>query len=142
MKKYLFIFVIVLINAKSNHFYKLNRNFNLTETKLVSTIETGLAPNNKLSVHSATWYYMHGHMTASGERFHKDSLTAAYNFAKFGEILKVTNLSNGLSVLVKVTDRMNNKQKNRIDLSRCAFDSIANLSSGRISVSVEELIEN
>jgi rare lipoprotein A len=89
--------------------------------------------------HSATWYNMHGHKTASGEIFHKDSLTAAYNFSKLGSYLRVTNVSSGLRVIVKVSDRMGNRSKNHIDLSKCAFDSIANPKCGRIKVIVEEL---
>ena len=85
----------------------------------------------------ATWYNLHGNKTASGERFHKDSLTAAYNFVKLGTYLKVTNISNEESVIVKVTDRMGNKTANRIDLSISAFDSIANLSSGKAKVLIE-----
>lgn len=95
----------------------------------------------KDGIHSATWYNMHGSMTASGQRFHKDSLTAAYNFSKLGSYLRVTNVNDNLSVIVKVTDRMGNKSKYHIDLSKCAFDSIANPSSGRIKVTIEEVIK-
>ena len=87
--------------------------------------------------HIATWYNLHGNRTASGERFHKDSLTAAYNYVKLGTYLKVTNINNEESVIVKVTDRMGNKTPNRIDLSISAFDSIANLSSGKAKVMIE-----
>jgi rare lipoprotein A len=92
---------------------------------------------NESTTHIATWYNLHGNRTASGERFHKDSLTAAYNFVKLGTYLKVTNISNEESVIVKVTDRMGNKTANRIDLSISAFDSIANLSSGKVKVIIE-----
>ena len=71
--------------------------------------------------------------------FHKDSLTAAYNNAKFGTYLKVTNLNNNESIIVKVTDRMGNKTPNRIDLSLCAFDSISPPSAGRLRVKLEEI---
>jgi rare lipoprotein A len=90
-------------------------------------------------IHSATWYNLHNHYTASGEKFHKDSLTAAYNHAEFGTYLKVTNISNNESIIVKVTDRMGNKSANRIDLSLCAFDSISPPSAGRLKVKLEEV---
>ena len=92
---------------------------------------------NESTTHIATWYNLHGNRTASGERFHKDSLTAAYNYVKLGTYLKVTNINNEESVIVKVTDRMGNKTPNRIDLSISAFDSIANLSSGKVKVMIE-----
>jgi len=88
-------------------------------------------------IHTATWYNLHGNRTASGDRFHKDSLTAAYNFLKLGSYLRITNLSNYKSIVVKVNDRMGIKTSNRIDLSKCAFDSIASIGSGRIKVKVE-----
>ncbi len=93
----------------------------------------------KGSVHSATWYNPHGARTASGNIFHKDSLTAAYNFCKMGSYLKVTNIDDSSSIIVKVTDRMGYKGSNHIDLSKCAFDSIGNPKSGRIRVIVEEV---
>jgi rare lipoprotein A len=88
-------------------------------------------------VNTATWYNLHGNITASGERFHRDSLTAAYNFCELGTYLRVTNISNNESVIVKVNDRMGYKGENHIDLSKCAFDSIGNISSGKIKVKIE-----
>lgn len=88
-------------------------------------------------VNTATWYNLHGNRTASGERFHQDSLTAAYNFCELGTYLRVTNISNNESVIVKVNDRMGYKGRNHIDLSKCAFDSIGNIGSGRIKVKIE-----
>jgi rare lipoprotein A len=48
---------------------------------------------------------LHGRRTASGERFNKNAMTAAHRTAPFGSMLRVTNLSNGRSVLVRVNDR-------------------------------------
>ncbi len=96
----------------------------------------------KGGIHSATWYNPHGARTASGLRFHKDSLTCAYNFTRMHTLLKVTNVVTNEFIIVKVIDRMGNKSKNHIDLSKCAFDSIGNPKSGRIKVIVEEVINN
>ena len=87
----------------------------------------------------ATWYDMHGSLTASGARMHRDSLTAAYNSVPLNTILKVTNPANDKSCVVKVTDRMGNKTSNRIDLSHKAFGVIANHKQGRIKVIVIKL---
>lgn len=113
-----------------------------TTTKIIKSSIKIIRPEEKIEtsyeqIHSATWYNLHNHYTASGEKFHKDSLTAAYNYEEFGTYLKVTNLSNNESIIVKVIDRMGNKSPNRIDLSISAFDSIANLSSGKAKVTVE-----
>jgi rare lipoprotein A (peptidoglycan hydrolase) len=117
----------------------VNSDVNHTTTELEIEKDTSVFIK-KGGIHSATWYNPHGARTASGLRFHKDSLTCAYNFTKMYSILKVTNPITNQSVYVKVTDRMGNKSSNHIDLSKCAFDSIGNPSSGRIKVIVEEVI--
>jgi len=87
----------------------------------------------------ATWYDMHGSKTASGTRMHRDSVTAAYNSVPLYTKLKITNLNNGKSCIVVVTDRMGNKSPNRIDLSYRAFGELANHNQGRIKVTVIKL---
>ena len=84
-----------------------------------------------------------GVWTASGERFNHDDLTAAMWGVKFGTRVKVTNIDNGKSVIVRINDRGPSKKlvkKGRIiDLSKGAFKSIANLKRGIINVKVEVL---
>jgi rare lipoprotein A len=87
----------------------------------------------------ATWYDMHGALTASGTRMHRDSLTAAYNSVPLHTKLMVTNPINNKSCIVTVTDRMGNKTPNRIDLSYKAFGEIANHNQGRITVNIIKL---
>src|SRR5579885_991709 len=55
----------------------------------------------------ASWYGpgFYGHKTASGERFTKRSLTCAHRNLPFGSKIKVTNLDNDKSVIVRVNDR-------------------------------------
>jgi len=88
---------------------------------------------------SATWYNMHGAKTASGERMHRDSLTAAYNSKPFGTRLEVTNIENLKVCTVRVTDRMGNNSPGKIDLSYAAFGKIAIHGQGRIKVKVKEI---
>lgn len=68
---------------------------------------------------TASYYGQHwtGRLTASGERFHADSLTAAHKYFKFGTILKVTNTINDSVCYVKVNDRLPKSSKFIIDLS-------------------------
>jgi len=141
----LFITLIFQKSGKESVVNKIDKSVIIdtkTTTKIIKSSIKIIRPEEKIKtsfdeIHSATWYNLHNHYTASGERFHKDSLTAAYNHAEFGTYLKVTNISNNESIIVKVTDRMGNKSANRIDLSLCAFDSIANLSSGKAKVIIE-----
>ena len=139
--------IFILFSRKTNEIVYVNKQISRSEIvipKIITIIKPiGVSkkeePENSYETHCATWYNLHGHRTASGEVFHRDSLTAAYNFAKFGAYLKVTNVKNKESVIVKVTDRMGNKTVNRIDLSISAFDSIAPTSTGRLIVTIEEI---
>jgi rare lipoprotein A len=77
---------------------------------------------------------------ANGHLFSDDKLTCATRLYNLGTILRVTNISNGKSVIVKVTDRIGKRfAQTRIDLSKSAFQSIADLKQGVIPVSVEEV---
>lgn len=78
-----------------------------------------------------------GARTASGEKVHHDSLTCAHRSYPFGTILKVTNLSNNKSVLVKVTDRGPFGRGRIIDLSYAAAKEIGMLAQGIASVKIE-----
>ena len=123
----------VILNVKS-----VNKPIEIYEKSKVRIIKPTPSAVVKLEdINTATWYNSHGNTTASGEMFHRDSLTAAYNFCKLGTHLRVTNISNNQSVIVKVNDRMGYKGRNHIDLSKCAFDSIGNIGSGRIKVKIE-----
>ena len=50
-------------------------------------------------------YYKSGKKTANGERFNPNGYTAAHRTLKFGTRVKVTNLRNGQSVVVRINDR-------------------------------------
>lgn len=75
--------------------------------------------------------------TASGERYNHSLKTAAHNKIPFGSSVKVTNKNNGKSVVVKVNDRGPFAKGRVIDLSKSAFSSIGNPTSGVINVSIE-----
>jgi len=76
--------------------------------------------------------------TASGEVFDPEALTCAIWDWPLGAYLRVVNLQNGYSVVVKVNDRGPAKRLHRlIDLSRRAFSEIAPLKEGVIRVRVE-----
>jgi len=84
----------------------------------------------------ATYYGQHwtGRLTASGERFHADSLTAAHKHFKFGTILKVKNLNNDSVCYVKVNDRLPKSSSILIDLSYGTAKKLNFLKKGVISV--------
>ncbi|MCF6437737.1 septal ring lytic transglycosylase RlpA family protein [Pseudoalteromonas sp. MMG022] len=75
--------------------------------------------------------------TASGERFNQLAKTAAHRTLPFGSKVRVTNVSNGKSTVVKVNDRGPFIEGRIIDLSRSAFSDIADTSVGVIEVEIE-----
>jgi rare lipoprotein A len=81
----------------------------------------------------------HNKKTASGELYKSNANTAAHMALPFGAMVRVTNLANGKSVVVKVNDRGNFPRGRIIDLSKAAFSSIGNLRSGLIKVKLEVL---
>jgi rare lipoprotein A len=81
---------------------------------LLSFISSSPEYKGTASYYGQNWT---GRLTASGERFHVDSLTAAHKYFKFGTILKVTNTINDSVCYVKVNDRLPKSSKFIIDLS-------------------------
>lgn len=76
--------------------------------------------------------------TANGDIFNPKELTCASWYYPFNTTLKVTNLSTGDFVIVRVNDRGPNKRLGRlIDLTKSAFNQIADINIGLIQVRVE-----
>jgi hypothetical protein len=85
-------------------------------------------------------FYAHefaGRRTASGERFNPEALTAAHRTLPMGTRVRVTNLRNGQSVIVRITDRGPFKKGRIIDLSLAAARVIGMVRSGVAQVKLE-----
>ena len=81
---------------------------------------------------------MQGKAVASGEKYDKDALTAAHRTLPLGTMVKVTNLKNNKSVVVKVNDRgPHGSNKRIIDLSRRAAQELDMIQDGKAQVRVE-----
>jgi rare lipoprotein A len=76
-----------------------------------------------------------GRLTANGEIFSQKKMTAACNVLPFGTWIKVTNLKNGRSVVVRINDRLNHRMKRVVDLSKTAARKLGHL-DGLIKVKV------
>lgn len=89
----------------------------------------------------ASWYSdsFQGRKTASGEIFSQKKFTCASNRYKLGTWLRIINIHNGKSVVVKVNDRMSPKTKRIVDLTRVAAKQIGILGVGLTKVKVENL---
>jgi rare lipoprotein A len=78
-----------------------------------------------------------GRRTANGETFDQKKLTCACNVLPLGTWIKVTNLRNKRTVIVKINDRIHPKMKRVVDLSRAAAQKLGYISSGLTRVKVE-----
>ena len=87
----------------------------------------------------ATYYadYMHGKRCADGSVYNKNGFTCAHRTLPFGTVIKVTNLNNGLSTTVTVTDRGPFGKGLVIDLTRAAAQEIKMIASGVVPVTLE-----
>ena len=111
-----------------------------TSEKDKSVAETSSAVSTMATTGVASYYHnkFNGRKTASGEVFSNNKLTAAHRTYPFGTYLKVTNVANGKSVLVKVNDRGPFTKEKELDLSRKAFMDITdNPNKGNLQVNIE-----
>ena len=83
-----------------------------------------------------------GRKTATGEVFDNNKYTAASNTHKLGTYVKVTNLTNGEVVYVKVNDRMAANNHRLLDLTSQAASDLRFRNAGTTKVKVEPVSEN
>lgn len=111
-----------------------------TSEKDKSVAETSSIVSTMATTGVASYYHnkFNGRKTASGEVFSNNKLTAAHRTYPFGTYLKVTNVVNGKSVVVKVNDRGPFTKGKELDLSRKAFMDITdNPNKGNLQVNIE-----
>ena len=104
------------------------------ERGIVTAVQEGLV----------SWYgaAFHDRPTASGERFDSNDFTMAHPTLPFGTEVKVTNLRNGRSVVVRVNDRGPHVGQRIADLSRAAAAQIGMLKRGVVRARIEVLDAN
>ena len=119
----LFIFSVNGVNAQQKE-----------GSSIFSTIKKGIA----------SFYHdkFEGRKTATGEIFDNDKFTAASNTLKLGSYVKVTNVSNGQIIYVRVNDRMNKSNQRLIDLASVAAKKLKFEKNGIAKVKVEPVSEN
>lgn len=86
-------------------------------------------------------FYQHGVRTASGERFNSSDFTAAHRTLPFGARLKLVNLANGRSIVVRINDRGPFVRGRGLDLSRGAAIALGMLSTGIATLQVTRLVD-
>ena len=156
MKKAIIIFIGLILTffislpIEGNN-KKLADDLKQTENKIKTTedrddvydeeIKEELAKYSYFQTGTASFYggKWHGRKTANGEIFDTYKLTAAHKTLPFGTRVRVTNLSNGKSVVVRINNRGPYSKGRIIDLSQAAFSKIENMSKGVTKVKLEIL---
>lgn len=92
----------------------------------------------------ASWYggYFHGRLTANGEIYNQDDFTVAHRTLPFNTFLKVTNLENNKSVIVRVNDRGPYILPRNLDLSRTAARCLDSEHTGLVTYQAVILQQN
>jgi rare lipoprotein A len=101
--------------------------------------KTSGTPENPPQIGEASYYASSwdGKRSASGERYDEDELTAAHRTLPFGTRVKVTNLENHKTVIVRINDRGPYRKGRIIDVSRAAARQLDFLADGITKVRVE-----
>jgi len=100
------------------------------------------APEPSFTQTGLASFYGHAHdgkVTASGERFNPTAFTAAHRTLALGTQVRVTNLENGQSVTVKITDRGPFVRGRIIDISLAAAEALGMTGKGLARVRLEAL---
>ena len=118
-------FLVLLAGCTTTHYR--------SDPKLIGYTERGVA-----SFYAMKFLFR---KTSSGERFNQLALTAAHKTLPFGTRVRVTNLQNNRSVVVRINDRGPFIEGRIIDLSRYAFSRIGDTGTGLLDVMIEVVNE-
>ncbi|MGA7242345.1 MAG: septal ring lytic transglycosylase RlpA family protein [Terracidiphilus sp.] len=105
--------------------------------------QAAIKPHHRFFRGIASWYgsVFNGRKTASGETFNMYDMTACHPTLPFGSMVRVVNLRNRKSVVVRITDRgdLGNNNGRIIDLSYAAAERLQMTQAGLARVSLEVL---
>jgi rare lipoprotein A len=107
----------------------------------IQTAQQTFEEEKHIEVGQASWYgnKFHGQRTASGEPYSMDELTAAHPSLPFNTTVKVTNLENGYTTLVRINDRGPFVKGRIIDVSRAAARQLGFELKGIAQVKLETM---
>lgn len=126
----MFVSSIFAIETSANSYViKGQRYYPIAKSQVSGYVEKG----------KASWYggYFHGRKAANGSIYDVNKYTAAHKTLPFGTKVKVTNVKNGKSVNVVITDRGPFAKGKIIDLTPRAFNAIGNTRNGIMNVKIE-----
>ncbi len=100
------------------------------------TIDTPVASGSSRGVASYYGAKFHGRLTANGERFDQNAMTAAHRSLPFGTKVRVKHVRNSKEVVVRINDRGPFVDGRIIDLSRAAAEQLGMLTEGIATVDI------
>ena len=144
------LLISIICNSKKSIFFpvKSTENFALNTTKdkaklnskkpsLNKKVKQKLPQKGKASYYSDRYS---GRITANAERYNPNLLTAAHETLPLGKMVRVTNIANNQSVVVKINDRCDCRKHGRIiDLSKTAAEQLKMIDLGISRVKLEEI---
>lgn len=126
--------IVLIIKKRMQQMNDYLRRVALLLLLMTATVLTCAAQQRGKASYYA--HKFHGRITSSGRPYHRDSMFCAHRTYPFGTLLKVTNLRNKRSVIVKVVDRGPFAAGRIIDLSYAAAKELGMLRTGIATVSV------
>ncbi|MEO8231415.1 MAG: septal ring lytic transglycosylase RlpA family protein [Ignavibacteriota bacterium] len=128
-----FTAIVFLVGCSSSARYSksIDENEKKTDIRELGILETETG--------TASYYAdeFNGRKTSNGEIYDMNDFTAAHPSYPFNTMLKVTNLKNGMTVEVRINDRMPQFKKRIIDLSIAAAKKIEMINAGIQEVKIE-----
>jgi len=116
-------------------------NESVSVEKETITADRSLVNYVDMGTMKASWYGpgFHGQKTANGEKYDQMSFTAAHKSLKFGTLLKITNLRNKKTVVVRINDRGPYIDGRDLDLSKASALALGMVKRGVAKIKVEEI---
>ena len=108
---------------------------------LLNLTTSTYAKNKRVQIGKGSWYgkRFQGKRTANGERYNMYSYTAAHRTFPFNSMVKVTNLKNGRSIIVRINDRGPYHRGRIIDLSYLAAKKLGYAKKGVAKLKIKLL---
>ncbi|MEY3688989.1 MAG: hypothetical protein RIT37_551 [Bacteroidota bacterium] len=140
MYKFYFFIASVILSVSLFGFHQPRLQSNIYDDDSLFQ-DTNVIVTDTLIQGKASYYgsEFNGRKTANGEIYDETALTAAHRTLPFGTVLRVTNLRNGLSVIVRVNDRGPFHPNRVIDLSKNAAEEIDLIQYGVTDIEAEIL---
>jgi peptidoglycan lytic transglycosylase len=135
------LLLTLILTCCSNLLFAQNKAGKPGTEKNSTTPAARVKKTAKIQYGMASFYHnkFQGRKTSSGEAYDQDKMTAAHNGLPLNTWVRVTNIKNGRSVIVKINDRLHHRNERLVDLSRTAASQLGYIGRGLARVKVEVL---